>query len=69
MFEVTFADDKLMVHNIRMEPFELVHKDKAEFSAPRSPFATIAFERSGNGQITGFMGSNGRTKNVWFKRQ
>ena len=69
LFELKIEDGKLMAHNIRMEPITLTHRDKDEFSGSASFFGTIAFERSGNGQITGFMASNARTKQVWFKRQ
>jgi len=67
--EITVEDGKLVVHSIRMEPLTLTHTEGDEFSSSAFFFATIAFERSGNGQITGFMASNSRTKNVWFQRQ
>lgn len=68
-FELKLEDDELMAHNVRMEPLTLTHRDGDEFSSSAFFLATIAFERSGSGRITGFMASNGRTKNVWFKRQ
>lgn len=69
LFEMTVEDGKLVAHNIRMDPLTLTPRDVDEFSSSAFFFKTIAFQRSGNGQITGFMGSNGRTKNVWFRRQ
>ena len=62
-------DGKLRAHNIRMAPLTLTHREGDEFSASASFFATVAFQRAGRGQITGFMGSNRRTKNVWFRSQ
>lgn len=69
LFEMTVEDGKLVAHNIRMDPLTLTPRDVDEFSSSAFFFKTIAFQRSGNGQITGFMGSNSRTKNVWFRRQ
>ena len=69
LFEVKVKDGELVAHNIRMAPLTLTHRDGDEFSTGAFFFATIAFQRSGNGQITGFMGSNGRTRDVWFRRQ
>ena len=65
---VKLEDDELTVHHIRMEPFTLNHNSGDDFTAP-FPFGSIAFKRSGNGQIRGLMAANGRTKDVWFKRQ
>lgn len=64
--DVVFEGDSLVASNARMEPLTLTHRDGLEFSG-RFPFATITFQRAGNGRLTGFMASNGRTKNVWFR--
>lgn len=64
--EVALQGDSLVARNSRMKPFKLSHRDGLEF-AGGFPFATIKFQRAGNGRITGFMASNGRTKNVWFR--
>jgi CubicO group peptidase (beta-lactamase class C family) len=64
--EVALEGDSLVARNYRMEPFTLSHRDGLEFSGG-FPFATITFQRAGNGRITGFMAANGRTKNVWFR--
>jgi CubicO group peptidase (beta-lactamase class C family) len=66
--EVVFEGDSLVAHNLRMDPFELSHRDGLAFSGG-FPFATIEFRRAGNGRITGFMASNGRTRNVWFRAE
>ncbi len=67
--EVAFEGDSLVAYNRRMDPFTLSHRDGLEFSGGGFPFTTIEFARSGNGRITGFMASNGRTRDVWFRRQ
>jgi len=67
--DIRLEDDSLVAHNIRMAPFTLTHGDGLEFSGGGFPYATITFERSGNGHIRGFAVSNGRTKGVWFRKQ
>jgi CubicO group peptidase (beta-lactamase class C family) len=69
LFEIKLVEDTLKAYNIRMDPLALTHTDGDEFSAPVFFFASIEFQRSANDRITGFMASNGRTKNVWFRRQ
>ena len=66
--ELRVADEKLKAYGVRMEERTLSYRGADEFSG-RFPFATLAFTRSGSGRITGFMASNGRTKNVWFRRE
>ena len=46
----------------------LAHRRDDEFSTEFTFLATIAFQRVGNGRVTGFLASNGRTKGVWFRR-
>jgi hypothetical protein len=69
LFELKVENDTLMAHNIRLEPLTLTHREGDEFSTSVFFLATIAFERAGNGRITGFMASDPRTKDVWFRRQ
>jgi CubicO group peptidase (beta-lactamase class C family) len=45
----------------------LKHTTGTEFSGP-FPYATVTFQRAGNGSITGFTAGNGRTKGVLFRR-
>ncbi len=58
-----------MAHHLRMAPLTLTHREGDEFSGSAFFLATVAFQRSGGGQITGFMAGNGRTTGVWFRRQ
>jgi hypothetical protein len=67
-YELRVEDDKLTVHHIRSAPFEINHRDGDNFAGPTS-FAMVAFQRAGNGTITGFTVANGRTKGVLFERQ
>ena len=67
-YELRVEDGKLTVHHIRTAPLELNHQEGDNFSGP-SLFTTVAFQRAGNGTITGFTVSNGRTKGVLFERQ
>lgn len=67
-YEVELEEGKLVVHHLDMEPIPLRHRADDEFSASVFFLATVAFQRSGNGSVTGFTASNGRTKGVWFRR-
>ena len=67
-YEVKLDDGKLTVHHLDMDPMPLRHRDGDEFSASVFFLATVAFQRAGNGSVTGFAASNGRTKGVWFRR-
>ncbi len=68
-YELKVEEGQLVIHNLRMEPIQLTHSEGDTFSSSQFFLATVEFRRSGNGQITGFFASNGRTKNVWFQRQ
>ncbi len=68
-FEVKVEDGKLMAHHLRMAPLTLTHREGDEFSGSAFFLATVAFQRSGGGQITGFLAGNGRTTGVRFRRQ
>ncbi|MFG1691295.1 serine hydrolase domain-containing protein [Gemmatimonadota bacterium] len=67
-YEITVEDGKLMANHRNMEPFALTHGEGDDFTGTVFFFASVAFERVGNGEITGFMASNGRTRNVWFRK-
>jgi len=66
-FEITLEDGELVARNIRLEPITLEAGNPDAFEA--AGVGTFEFQRSGNGEITGFMVDNGRTKNVWFERE
>lgn len=67
-YEVGLGSDGLVLHHLDMPPTPLAHRAGDEFSTEFIFLATIAFHRVGNGQVTGFAASNGRTKGVWFRR-
>lgn len=67
-YEVRLGSDGLVLHHLDMPPTPLAHRAGDEFSTEFIFLATIAFHRVGNGQVTGFAASNGRTKGVWFRR-
>ena len=67
-YEVKLEDGRLTLHHLDMEPTPLAHREGDEFSSQFTFLATVAFDRAGNGQVTGFAASNGRTKGVWFRR-
>ncbi len=69
LIELRVESDTLVAHNIRMEPFHFTRQAELEFSGGGFPFASIKFDRAGNGRIIGFDVSNGRTKGVRFRRQ
>ena len=67
-YEVKLEDGQLTARHVDMEPMPLRHRSGDEFSASVFFLATVAFQRAGNGSVTGFSASNGRTKGVWFRR-
>ena len=67
-YEVRVEDAQLVIHNLRLEPIALTHSEGDTFSGDAFFLRTVEFQRAGSGQVMGFMASNGRTKNVWFRR-
>jgi CubicO group peptidase (beta-lactamase class C family) len=67
-YEITVEEGKLMANNFRMMPFELNHSEGDNFSSSAFFFAQVAFQRAGNGTVTGFTAANGRTRGVLFRR-
>ena len=67
-YDVIVEDGELMVHNLRLAPMTLTHTEGDTFTGNTYFLRTVEFRRAENGQITGFMASNGRTRNVWFHR-
>ncbi len=67
-YEVKQEDGGLVLHHLDRPPMALTHRDGDEFSSEFTFLATVAFQRAGNGRVTGFTASNGRTKGVWFRR-
>lgn len=68
-YEVTVDDGSLVLRHIdAAEPLPLRHTGGDDFSASVVFLNTIAFQRAGNGRITGFTVSNGRTRGVLFRK-
>jgi CubicO group peptidase (beta-lactamase class C family) len=66
--DLQLEDDTLVVHRLRAEPMELTHRSGLTF-AGAFPFAELVFQRADNGDITGLLAGNGRTKGVRFERR
>lgn len=66
-FELVVEDGELVARNIRLEVITLEAEDTDAFEV--AGVGTFEFERAGNGEITGFMVDNGRTRDVWFERE
>jgi CubicO group peptidase (beta-lactamase class C family) len=69
LYELKVEEGVLTLHSMRLAPFPLSHRQGDEFSSSQFFLSTLSFRRAGNGRITGFEASNGRTKGVWFKKQ
>jgi CubicO group peptidase (beta-lactamase class C family) len=61
-------EGKLMAHHRRYDPFGLTHVEGDEFSGGQWFLGSIKFSRDPTGQVSGFEGGNGRTRDVWFRR-
>ncbi len=68
-YELELVDGGLVLRHLDMEPLPLRPRSGDEFSTTSIFLTTIAFQRAGNGRITGFTASNGRTKGVWFRKR
>jgi CubicO group peptidase (beta-lactamase class C family) len=69
LYELKVEEGALTLNAMRLDPFPLSHRQGDEFSSSQFFLSTLSFRRAGNGRITGFEASNGRTKGVWFKKQ
>ncbi len=68
-YNVTVEEGALVARHLDMaDPLTLRHTGGDDFSSSVVFLNTIAFERAGNGRITGFTVSNGRTKGIWFRK-
>jgi CubicO group peptidase (beta-lactamase class C family) len=66
--DVRLDEGALVIHRRRGEPVSLSHRSELAF-AGTFPFAEIEFQRASNGEITGLLAGNGRTRGVLFTRQ
>ena len=61
-------EGKLMAHHRWIDAFPVTHNDKDSFSGGQWFLGQFAFHRDPDGSVSGFMGANGRTRDVWFER-
>ena len=65
-FDVIIEDGQLVAHSFRLPPITLEAQAPDHFGG--GGVGAFEFKRSGNGEVTGFMVNNARTKDVWFER-
>ena len=68
IYSVKFEEGKLMAHHRRYEPFGFTHSVDDEFAGGMWFLGNIKYDRDPTGAISGFMASNGRTRDVWFEK-
>lgn len=66
--DIRLEDGELVIHRLRGEPTELSHRAGLTFNGG-FPFGEVEFQRASNGDVTGLVAANGRTKGVVFARQ
>ncbi len=67
-YEFVAAEDKLMAKHSRLNDFTLQPIKKDMFSSDAWYFGQVEFIRDSNNVITGFKVSNGRVRNLYFKK-
>lgn len=66
-FELVVEEGELVARSLRLPDITLEPGSPDHFAA--GLVGTFAFQRAGNGTVTGFMADNGRTTGVWFERE
>lgn len=66
--DIRVEEEALVIHRLRGEPRKLTFRSDLAFTGP-TPFGQVEFQRAANGDITGLVVGNGRTKGVLFVRQ
>jgi hypothetical protein len=67
-YQISVEEGKLVAENFRMASFSLTHREGDTFTGEQFFFGEVEFVRAGNGTVTGFLASNGRTRDVWFRK-
>ncbi len=67
-FRIEVEDGGLVARQLGQTPHPLSHMGGDNFSADVFHLNEIAFRRAGNGSVTGFTVSNGRTRGVLFEK-
>ena len=65
---IAVEDGGLVLHQLGQTPQPLSHVSGDNFSAEEFHLNEIAFQRAGDGGVTGFTVSNGRTRGVLFEK-
>lgn len=68
IYTLAVVNDTLKAHHRRYDPFPVTHLEEDNFSGGQWFLGTIKFDRDPSGAISGFLGGNGRTRDVWFRR-
>ena len=68
MYTLNLVDGKLMAHNRWVDAFPFTHVKNEAFAGGEWFLSSITFDRDPSGTVTGFMGGNTRTRNVWFEQ-
>ncbi len=66
-FELVVEDSTLVLKHRRLDPITLKANKRDQF-AGSMPIALVDFERDAEGNVTAFLASNGRTKDVRFEK-
>ena len=66
-FQINVGDDQLIGHHVRHGDFPIKVLKKDVLEGPW-PIGTIKFIRDTDSRITGIRASNGRVRNLWFKK-
>ena len=68
VYSVEMGDEGLVIRHRRLDEIKLIPKIVDAFNATNA-LSEVVFVRDENGSLTGMMGSNVRTLNVWFEKQ
>ena len=68
VYSVEMGDEGLIIRHRRLDEIKLIPKVEDAFNATNA-LSEVVFARDEDGALTGMMGSNVRTLNVWFEKQ
>jgi len=67
-YEIRLEEGELRADGFRAGPITLTRIEGDDSTSSAFFFANMSFQRAENGDVSGFMASNGRTRDVWFNR-
>jgi hypothetical protein len=68
IYTIELQDDELIMQNYQIEEEMKLDPTKKDQFGSVMPIQTVEFVRGEDGEITGFNASNGRTRNVFFRK-